>query len=49
MGCPTCKEEYTDNLLINDDDNIHCLICGTVYRLGETGIEVIERPEGFQP
>ena len=33
-GCPTCGERHTDRLLWQDDEQVRCTMCGTVYTPG---------------
>ena len=34
-GCPTCGELHADKLVWQEDEQVRCQSCGTVYRPGE--------------
>jgi hypothetical protein len=36
-GCPVCGERRTDKLLIGDEDDVECLMCGARYILDWRG------------
>ena len=35
LGCPSCCERRVDELVIHDDETVHCLTCGQDYALTE--------------
>ena len=35
LACPRCKERRVEELVIHEDETVHCLTCGCDYSLPE--------------
>jgi uncharacterized Zn finger protein len=35
LACPRCHERRVDELVVHDDETVHCMTCGNDYALPE--------------